>query len=52
MMPTRRTFELVIITVILAQPALAVVRLWLKKHVATTSPGIGSDVARAGVEIL
>jgi len=44
--------ELVIIVTILAQPALSVVKLWLRKHVATTSPGITSDVARAGIEVL
>lgn len=51
-MPTRRTFELTVLTIILAQPALSLVRLWLRKYIATTSPGVTSDVARAGVEIL
>lgn len=51
-MPTRRTFELIIITVVLAQPAMSVIRLWLRKHVATTQPGLGSDIARAGIELL
>lgn len=43
---------MVILTIVLAQPALSLVRLWLRKYVATTSPGVTSDVARAGVEIL
>lgn len=51
-MPTRRTFELVILTIVLAQPALAMVHLWLRKHIATTSPGVSSDIARVGVEII
>lgn len=51
-MPTRRTFELVILTIVLAQPALAMVHLWLRKHVATTGPGLGNDAARVGIEII
>ena len=35
----RRTFESVVIIVILLQPVLGLVRLWAHKTVATTSPG-------------
>lgn len=51
-MPTRRTFEMVVLTVVLAQPALAMIRLWLRKHVVTTGTGAAADAARAGIQIL
>lgn len=35
----RRTFETVIIIVVLMQPVLGLVRLWAHKTVATSSPG-------------
>ena len=35
----RRTFETVVIIVILMQPVLGLVRLWAHKTVATTQPG-------------
>ena len=35
----RRTFEMVVIIVILMQPALGVVRLWAHKKLVTSPPG-------------
>ena len=35
----RRTFETVILVVVLMQPVLGLVRLWAHKAVATTAPG-------------
>lgn len=35
----RRTFETIIIVVVLMQPVLGLVRLWAHKAVATTQPG-------------
>jgi hypothetical protein len=37
--PTRRIFELVIVTNMLFWPARATVRLWGKKQLATSQPG-------------
>ena len=41
-----------ILVIILSQPAISVVRLWLRKFVATSGPGVPADAARAGIEIL
>jgi hypothetical protein len=38
-MPTRRIFELVVITGILLMPARATVRMWGKKQLATKQAG-------------
>lgn len=35
----RRTFEMVVLTIILMQPALGVVRLWAHKKLVTSPPG-------------
>ena len=35
----RRTFESIVIIVVLMQPVLGLVRLWAHKAVATTAPG-------------
>jgi hypothetical protein len=41
-MPTRRTFELVIVTVILLHPVISMARIWAAKHLATSAnPGTG-----------
>ena len=45
----RRTFEMVVLIVILMQPALGVVRLWAHKQMVTSPPGslrhmVGEDV--------
>ena len=38
-MVNRRTFETVVLIVVLMQPVLGLVRLWAHKAVATTAPG-------------
>lgn len=38
-MPTRRTFELIIITVALMKPAMAMVHLWGLKAYREANPG-------------
>lgn len=38
-MPTRRTFELVVITVVAMQPVLAMAKLWAHKTLAETQDG-------------
>lgn len=38
-MPTRRIFELIVITNVLFWPARQTVRLWGKKQLATAAPG-------------
>ena len=38
-MPTRRIFELVVITNVLFWPARSTVRLWGKKQLAVAAPG-------------
>ena len=51
-MPSRRTFELVVVTVILMAPAMATVRLWFRKHLVVSGEGVTADLARVGVQIL
>lgn len=41
-----------VLVVLLTQPAFAMIRLWLRKHVVTTGTGVSSDLARAGAQIL
>jgi len=50
--PTRRTFELVVITAVLLQPALAMVRVWMRKHIAVTGGGPTAQAAAIIEEIL
>lgn len=38
-MPTRRTFELVVITIVLMQPVLAMAKLWSVKTMGTAKEG-------------
>lgn len=38
-LPTRRIFELVVITVVLMKPTLGLVHLWSKKTLDTHEPG-------------
>jgi hypothetical protein len=35
----RRTFEMVVLIVILLEPAKAIPRMWFKKHLVTAPPG-------------
>lgn len=36
-MPTRRTMELVIVTVVLLHPVIIMGRIWAAKHIATSN---------------
>jgi hypothetical protein len=38
-MPTRRTMELIVITVVLMKPAFGVLRLWTTKTLGSYPPG-------------
>lgn len=38
-MPTRRIFELTLVTIVLMHPALGLTRLWAKKTLDTHEPG-------------
>lgn len=51
-MPNRRTFELVVLVVVLSQPALALVRLWARKHLLTTANAASSDAAKVVTQVL
>jgi len=48
-MPTRRTLELVVITVVLLHPVVALAKLWAHKTLATAPEG---SVAHRGAEIV
>jgi len=52
-MPTRRTFELIVITVVLMHAgALSMVKLWARKHLATTANAATSDAAAVVTQVL
>lgn len=36
-MPTRRTMELVVVTVVLLHPVIRMARIWAHKHLATSN---------------
>jgi len=46
-MPTRRTFELIVVTVVLLTPVLSMARIWAAKHLATS----GNDSTAVGAEV-
>lgn len=46
-MPTRRTFELIIVTVVLLHPVIRMAHIWAAKHLATSSnetTGVAAEV--------
>ncbi|HWM96708.1 MAG TPA: hypothetical protein VNO54_06590 [Streptosporangiaceae bacterium] len=51
-MPTRRTFELIVITVILMAPALSMIQLWTRKHLVTATTAATQDVAAVVSQII
>ena len=51
-MPTRRTFELVVITVVLMAPALSMIQLWTRKHLVTTASTVTGDMAAVVNQII
>lgn len=47
-MPTRRTMELIIVTVVLLHPVIRMAHVWAAKHLATSnnpSTGVAAEVA-------
>ena len=48
-MPSRRTMELVVITVVLMQPVFALAKIWATKTLGSTQPG---SVAHGTAEIV
>ncbi len=50
-MPTRRTFELMLITVVLWDLARGTIRLWTRKTWADTNPGSPAHTAAELVSI-
>jgi len=44
-MPTRRTFELVIVTVVLLHPVIRMAHLWAAKHLATSENPVTKTAA-------
>jgi hypothetical protein len=52
-MPTRRVFELIVVTSLLMRPAFGTLRLWSSKTLRTKQPGtILHGIAEIGVVIL
>lgn len=46
-MPTRRTFELIIVTVVLLHPVIRMAHIWAAKHLATSNTdatGVAAEV--------
>jgi hypothetical protein len=50
--PNRRTFELIVIVGVLLVPALAMVKLWSRKHLATTVNAATADAAAVVNQII
>ncbi|HVH79720.1 MAG TPA: hypothetical protein VM782_10045 [Stellaceae bacterium] len=44
-MPTRRTFELIIVTVVLLHPVIRMTHIWAAKHLATSDNPATSTAA-------
>jgi hypothetical protein len=44
--------ELTVMVVILSQPALSLLRLWLRKHIVTSGQGPTTDAARVATQLL
>ena len=52
-MPTRRTFELIVITVVLMAPALHMVQLWARKNLVINGSGTAvGDASHVVAELL
>lgn len=51
-MPTRRTMELVIVTVLLLHPVVAMARIWSAKHLATSSNDSTGTAAEVALNVL
>lgn len=51
-MPTRRTMELVIVTVVLLHPVLRLAHLWASKHMATSANQGTTAAAEVAITVL
>ena len=51
-MPTRRTLELIVITVVALKPVFGLIRLWSAKTLATTPPSTAAHQAAEVVHIV
>ncbi len=52
LMPTRRTFELMVLTIILVHPVIRMAHIWAAKHIATASPGATTTAAEVVATVL
>lgn len=46
-MPTRRIFEMTVVTVVLLHPVVGAARVWVRKHLATST----SHATRSAAEV-
>lgn len=44
-MPTRRTMELVVVTVVLLHPVIRMARIWAAKHLSTSTNPVTTTAA-------
>ena len=51
-MPTRRTMELIVITVVLMHPVVALAKLWAHKTLATSAEGSVSHESAKIVSVI
>lgn len=51
-MPTRRTLELIVITVVALKPVFGLLRLWSARNLASTPPGSVTHQAAEVVHIV
>jgi hypothetical protein len=51
-MPNRRTFELIVVTVILLGPVVNMGRIWFRKHIATSGNESTGVAAEVGLTVL
>jgi hypothetical protein len=51
-MPTRRTMELVIVTVVLLHPVIRMAHIWAAKHLATSTNSSTGTAAAVAIQIL
>jgi hypothetical protein len=51
-MPTRRTMELVVVTVVLLHPVIRMAHLWMAKHLATSNTEGTGVAAEVGLAVL
>ena len=50
-MPTRRTFELMIVTVVLLHPVIRMAHIWAAKHLVTSSNGTTGAAAEVVLQV-